>query len=258
MDSSRPLCGHLLTHIDPAIEQLLGEKLNIQFSGISQMSAEDYMQFGQLGLDAKWLLDNIGKIEEIFGQVIDSQVKWNKAVAALTKKGFSAIEGFDKNAVDAVISLRRRESKIGEGNDRIANSEGFFSQIRANNNELDRIRLSAKLCESFATLKAAKQQALSEPEVQAAMAAWKASLGSAAKQAKLGLTYGLATPSHPSLGGELVDRVGGSQYSQSQFVSYSQLKQLGSGIGKSVNFFGKAMGNIGNGFKKISNFFRGK
>jgi len=250
MDSNRPLCGHLVTHIDPAIEQLLGEKLNISFSGISGMSAQDYMEFGQLGIDAKWLLDNIEKIEGIFGQVIDSQKSWNKAVAALTKKGFSAIEGFDKDAVDAVISQRRRESKINEGNDRIANAEGFFSQIRTNNNEIDRVRLSKELCGSFATLEAAKQQALSEPEVQAAMGAWKMSLGNAAKQARLGLDFGLATPSHPSLGGESVAQIAGSSQPQFDFASGPQRRFE---VTKTRNI----TITIGNGFKKIANFFGG-
>ncbi len=259
MDANRPLCGHLLTHLDPAIEQLLGEKLNIAFSGINEMTVDGFREFGQLGLDAKWLLDNIEKIEEIFGQIIDSQVKWNQAVAKLTKKGFSAIEGFDKNAVDAVISMRQRESKIGEGNDKIANAEGFFSQLRKNNNEIDRVRLTGKLATSFAELEAAKNAALSEPAIQAAFQKWRSSLGLAAKQAKKGLQFGQAANTHPDWNGESAQLTG---YPQNDYVGYlpagNSYQSGRSNYSNSANNRGSVLGSIGNGIKKLGRFFGGK
>lgn len=258
------LCPHLITHIDPAIEQLLGEKLNINFSSIDTMTVEGFQEFGQLGIQAQWLIDNIEKIEKIYGQVIDSQVAWNKAVAALTKKGFSAIEGFDKNAVDAAISLKRRQSKLLEGEDRKENAELLHSQLRTDNNEKDEIRIGIRLAQSLAELDQAKADAMNEPAIQAAMAAWKVSIGGAARQAKLALQYGYDASSHPKWG---ESQQSFSDYQQPQFANY-QPRQLGGSTRDSINFSGswsgniagkakQTIGNIGNGLKKIGRFFGG-
>lgn len=274
MDNNQALCPHLVTHIDPAIEALLNEKLKISFSDINQMTVEGFKEFGQLGIQAQWLLDNIELIEKIYGQVIDSQKAWNKAVATLTKKGFSAIEGFDKNAVDAAISVKRRESKILEGQDRLANADTLHNQLRLDNNEKDKVRIGVRLAQSLAELNAAKESALNEPDIQAAMANWKATLGVAAKQAKLALQYGHDAPSHPQWGGQA--QLSGSYsgqaqpqfggQSQAQFGGYRQPRQLSGASADSFNFSGnwsgniagstkRFLGNVGNGFNKIGRFF---
>lgn len=256
------LCPHLITHIDPAIESLLREKCGIEFSSINQWTLETFQEFGQLGIQAQWLIDNIELIEKIYGQVIDSEVAWNKAVDKLTKKGFSAIEGFDKQAVDAAISLKRRTSKLLEGQDRLANADLLHAQMRSDNNEKDKIRIGVRLAQSLAELEQARADAMNEPAIQAAMAEWKANLGTQAKQAKLALQYGYDASSHPKWGGELASA--GNQMSQSQFSGYQ--RQLGGSPRDAINFnwsrsiAGTAknfVGNIGNGFKKISRFFGG-
>lgn len=260
--SNGALCPHLITHIDPAIESLLSEKLGISFSNINQMTVESFQEFGQLGIQAQWLLDNIQLIEKIYGQVIDSQVAWNKAVAAVTKKGFSAIEGFDKQAIDVAISVKRRASKLLEGQDRLANADLLHSRLRSDNNEKDRIRIGVRLAQSLAELEQARADATSEPAIQAAMVAWKTNLGNQAKQAKLALQYGYDAPSHPNWGGP---GLGQSGYPQPQFAYQSrQLGGSGDAIGFNFNWSGNMassaknfMGNIGNGFKKISRFFGG-
>lgn len=257
------LCPHLITHIDPAIESLLGEKLGINFSNINSMTVESFQEFGQLGIQAQWVLDNIELIEKIYGKVIDSQVAWNKAVAALTKKGFGAIEGFDKNAVDAAISLKRRASKLLEGQDRLVNADTLHSQLRADNNEKDKIRIGVRLAQSLAELEQARADAASEPAIQAAMAAWKANLGVAAKQAKLALQYGYDASSHPKWGGQLA----GASGQNSQFGGYQQPRQIGGSSRDAINFNWSGnmagsvkdfIGNIGNGIKTIGRFFGGK
>ncbi|MDQ2096733.1 MAG: hypothetical protein QQW96_03700 [Tychonema bourrellyi B0820] len=261
MESNGALCPHLITHIDPAIESLMLEKLGISFSNINQMTVEGFQEFGQLGIQAQWLLDNIQLIEKIYGQVIDSNVAWNKAVAAVTKKGFSAIEGFDKQAVDVAISVKRRASKLLEGQDRLANADLLHSQLRSDNNEKDRIRIGVRLAQSLAELEQARADAASEPAIQAAMAAWKANLGNQAKQAKLALQYGYDASSHPKWGG-----TGQSGYSQPQFSGGYQPRQIGGSPKDAINFNWSGnmassaknfMGNIRNGFKKISKFFGG-
>lgn len=269
MNSSQSLCSHLVTHIDPAIESLLQEKLGINFSNINQMTIESFKEFGQLGIQAQWVIDNIELIEKIYGQVIDSQKAWNKAVATLTKKGFSAIEGFDKNAVDAAISVKRRESKILEGQDRLLNADTLHNQLRLDNNEKDKVRIGVRLAQSLAELNAAKESALNEPDIQAAMANWKATLGVAAKQAKLALQYGHDAPSHPQWGGQAQLSGSYSGQSQVQFGGYRQPRQLSDASPDSFNFSGnwsgniagstkRFLGNVGNGFNKISRFFGGK
>lgn len=265
--SSELLCPHIITHIDPAIESLLGEKLGLNFSNINSMTVEGFQQLGQLGIQAQWLLDNIEKIEKIYGQAIDSQVAWNKAVAALTKKGFSAIEGFDKNAVDAAISLKRRESKILEGNDRLTNADTLHFQFRADNNEKDKIKIGVRLAQSLAELEQARQAAQSEPAIQAAMAAWKQTLGVAAKQAKLALHYGNDAPTHPRWGGDFGGQLPSAQ--QPQFAGYQKQRQLGGSPQDSISFSGNWSGNVAGktkqfvsnvqtGFQKVRKFFGGK
>jgi hypothetical protein len=260
MESNGAICPHLITHIDPAIESLLREKCGIELSSINQWTLETFQNFGQLGIQAQWLLDNIELIEKIYGQIIDSQVSWNKAVAALTKKGFSAIEGFDKQAVDAAISLRRRASKLLEGQDRLANADVLHSQLRSDNNEKDKIRIGVRLAQSLAELEQAKNDAMSEPAIQAAMAAWKQTLGIQAKQAKLALQYGYDASTHPKWGGEFcVGNQAQSWGNQSQFSGYQQPRQFGNS-GDAINWTSYAknfVGSIGNGLKKISRFFGG-
>lgn len=259
-NSNGALCPHLITHIDPAIESLLSEKLGISFN-INQMTVESFQEFGQLGIQAQWLLENIQLIEKIYGQVIDSQVAWNKAVAALTKKGFSAIEGFDKQAVDAAILVKRRASKLLEGQDRLANADALHAKLRSDNNERDRIRIGVRLAQSLAELEQARADAASEPAIQAAMAAWKSNLGNQAKQAKLALQYGYDASSHPNWGG-----ANQSGYSQPQFVGGYQPRQIGGSSRDAINFnwsgnmAGSAknfLANIGNGLKKVGRFFGG-
>lgn len=271
---SEALCPHIITHIDPVIESLLREKLNLDFSSINTMTVEGFQQFGQIGIQAQWLLDNLDKIEKISGLIIDSNSAWNSAVARLTKKGFTAIEGFDKNAVDAAISLKRRESKILEGKDRLTNADSLHSQLRIDNNEKDKIKIGIKLAQSLAELEQARIDAQSEPAIQAAMAAWKETLGVAAKQAKLALHYGNDAPTHPRWGGASVGHLPSA--SQPQFAGYQQQRQLSGSAQDSISFSGNWSGNIagktkqivsntkqfasnvGNGFQKIRKFFGGK
>jgi hypothetical protein len=256
--NSGALCPHLITHIDPAIESLLREKLGIEFSSINQWTLETFQEFGQLGIQAQWLIDNIELIEKIFGQVITSQVVWNKAVDHLTKLGFSAIEGFDKNAVDAAISFRRRASKLLEGQDRLANADTLHSQLRSDNNEKDKIRVGILLAKSFASLEQARNSAMNEPAIQEAVAAFTETVGLTAKRAKLALQYGNDAPSHPLWNGSSSGQFSGQSSGQS-WMSGSSPRQI-SGGSSPVGFIQSAkemVGNIANGFRKIGKFFGG-
>ncbi|AGZ61797.1 MAG: hypothetical protein [Phormidium phage MIS-PhV1A] len=259
IQNSGALCPHLITHIDPAIESLLREKCGIEFSSINQWTLESFQEFGQLGIQAQWLIDNIELIEKIFGQVITSQVVWNKAVDHLTKLGFGAIEGFDKQAVDAAIAFKRRASKLLEGQDRLANADVLHSQLRSDNNEKDRIRIGTLLAKSFASLEQAKKSAMNEPAIQEAVAVFNESVGQNAKRAKLALQYGNDAPSHPLWNGS--NNFSGSGEYSGSFGSFSgsEYRQLGGG-GSPMGFIKSAkemVGNIANGFRKIGQFFGG-
>ncbi|MEG3841028.1 hypothetical protein [Microcoleus sp. herbarium14] len=201
MDAGRPLCGHLITHLDPEIAQLLKEKLNIDFSRIQTMTVADWAEFGQLGIDAKWLIDNIDKIEEIFGDVITSQKLWNQAVLKVSKSGFKTIESIDKGAVDLAIALTGRNSKLLEGEDRKANAIALQQELRGINNQLDQISNGSVLARALAELEEARKKAASDPAVQAGIQAWSATAKQTARAAKMALQNGLASFSHPQFPG---------------------------------------------------------
>jgi uncharacterized membrane protein YgcG len=255
--SSGALCPHLITHIDPAIESLLREKCGIEFSSINQWTLETFQEFGQLGIQAQWLIDNIELIEKIYGQVITSQVVWNKAVDHISKLGFSAIEGFDKQAVDAAIVFKRRASKLLEGQDRLVNADVLHSQLRSDNNEKDRIRVGVLLAKSFASLEQSKKSAINEPAIQEAVAVFTETVGLSAKRAKLALQYGNDAPSHPLWNGS--DNFSSSSSGSSGSFSGSGYRQIGGGSSP-MSFIESAkemVGNIANGFRKIGKFFGG-
>jgi hypothetical protein len=195
------MCGHLVTHIAPEIDQLMKEMLNVDFSIIAQMTEEDWARFGQLGIQAKWVIDNIEKIEEIYGNIIDSQKVWNDAVAKLSKKGFGVLETIDKNAVDLAIALSARKSKSLEGEDRKTNAIALQGDLRRTNNEIDQARNGMTLASKIAELDRIKEQALTEPDVQRAIAAWKEWSKQRGVVAKMSLQHGLAVVEHPKFPG---------------------------------------------------------
>jgi hypothetical protein len=220
------LCGHLVTHIDPEIAQLMNEMLNVDFSIISTMTDEDWAKFGQLGIQAKWVIDNIELIEGIFGDIIDSQKKWNEAVVRLTKKGFGAIESIDKGAVDLALSLIQRKSKLLEGEDRKTNAIAMQADIRKTNNEIDQARNGMTLASKIAELDRIKEQALTEPDVQRAVAAWKEWSKQRGVAAKMALQHGLAVVEHPKFPGNEGTFSGVSE-DWGQYVNVPQTPQFG-------------------------------
>ncbi len=272
MDANRPLCGHLITHLDGEVAQLLQEKLNVDFSMIQTMTVADWAEFGQLGIDAKWLIDNIDKIEEIFGDVIKSQKVWNDAVVKLSKQGFKVIEGIDKGAVDLAIALTGRNSKLLEGKDRKTNAIALQQELRTVNNQLDQIANGSVLARALAELEEAKEKAINEPAVQAGVRAWSEQARATAKAAKMALQEGLAAFSHPSFPGNDGSFTGSDwgqpsnsnqSWSQSSFGSKPQQAIGGSnrdsiGFNWSGNIAGKAKqfsSNVVKGAKKIGKWF---
>ncbi|WP_445246626.1 hypothetical protein [Microcoleus sp. OTE_8_concoct_300] len=201
MDANRPLCGHLITHLDPEVEALMQEKFRIDFSQIAKMGLAEWAEFGQLGIDAKWVIDNIDKIEEIFGNVITSIELWNKAVEKVSKKGIKVVEKLDKGAVDLAIAVTGRNSKLLEGDDRKANAVSLQSELRTVNNELDQIANGSVLARALAKLEEAREKAANEPAVQAGIRAWANQAKQTALAAKMGLQHGLAAFSHPQFPG---------------------------------------------------------
>ncbi|MGB8691701.1 MAG: hypothetical protein WCD53_30865 [Microcoleus sp.] len=269
MDANRPLCGHLITHLDPEIAQLLQEKLNIDFSRIQTMTVADWAEFGQLGIDAKWLIDNIEKIEEIFGNVIKSQDLWNKAVVKVSKLGFKTIESIDKGAVDLAIALTGRNSKLLEGEDRKANAVILQEELRGINNQLDQISNGSVLARALAQLEEAREKAANEPAVQAGIQAWSKQAKQTAQAAKLALQNGLAAFSHPQFPGNNgtftgSDWVQPSNQSYGQSFSSRPQQALGGSSRDSIafnwsgNVAGKAKqfgSNVVRGAKKIGKWF---
>lgn len=270
MENNRALCPHLITHIDPEIAQLLQEKLNIDFSRIQTMTVADWAEFGQLGIDAKWLIDNIEKIEEIFGNVIKSEDLWNKAVVKISKLGFKTIESIDKGAVDLAIALTGRNSKLLEGEDRKANAVVLQQELRNINNQLDQISNGAVLARALAQLEEAREKAANEPAVQAGIQAWARQSKQTAQAAKLALQNGLAAFSHPQFPGN--DGIfTGSDWGQSPSQSWGQSsfssrpqqalggnKQDSIAFNWSGNVAGKAKqfgSNVVRGAKKIGKWF---
>jgi hypothetical protein len=270
MENNGALCPHLITHIDPEIAQLLQEKLNIDFSRIQTMTVADWAEFGQLGIDAKWLIDNIEKIEEIFGNVIKSQDLWNKAVVKVSKLGFKAIESIDKGAVDLAIALTGRNSKLLEGEDRKANAVVLQQELRGINNQLDQISNGSVLARALAELEAAREKAANEPAVQAGIQAWGKQAKQNAQAAKLALQNGLAAFSHPQFPGN-DGTFTGSDWGQSPSQSWGQSsfsnrpqqalggnKQDSIAFNWSGNVAGKAKQfstNVVRGAKKIGKWF---
>lgn len=271
MDANRPLCGHLITHIDGEIAQLLKEKLNVDFSTIQTMTAADWAEFGQLGIDAKWLIDNIDKIEEIFGNVIKSQKVWNDAVVKLSKQGFKAIESIDKGAVDLAIALTGRNSKLLEGEDRKANAIELQAELRTVNNQLDQIANGSVLARALAELEEAKEKAANDPAVQAGIRAWGNQAKQAGKAAKMALQHGLAAFSHPQYpgndgtftGSDWEQPKSSQSWGQNSFGSRPQQAIGGSNrdsiaFNWSGNVAGKAKqfsSNVVKGAKKIGKWF---
>ena len=278
MDANRPLCGHLITHIDPEIDQLLQEKLNINFSAIQTMTVADWAEFGQLGIDAKWVIDNIEKIEEIFGNVIKSQKLWNEAVVKLSKQGFKAIESIDKGAVDLAIALTGRNSKLLEGEDRKANAISLQAELRTVNNDLDQIANGSVLARALAELEEAREKAANEPAIQAGIRAWSKQAKQTALAAKMGLQNGLAAFSHPQYpgndgtftGSDWEQSSGSQSWGQNSFGSKPQQAIGGSSrdslakpskriaFNWSGNVAGKAKqfgSNVVKGVKKIGKWF---
>lgn len=196
-EQERLLCGHLITHIDPEINQLCIEKLGVDFTELQRMTLSGWAQFGQLGIDAKWLLDNLEKIEEIYGNQIKSIKDWNAAVARLAKKGIGAIESFDSNAVELAIALSGRNSKILEGEDRKANALALQQQMRSVNNQKDQVASGIVLARANAELAAARQNAANDAEVRAGVQAWRERAKNYALAAKMALNQGLAAFDHP-------------------------------------------------------------
>ncbi|MEG3981871.1 hypothetical protein [Microcoleus sp. D3_18a_C4] len=271
MDANRPLCGHLITHLDPEIDQLLQEKLNVNFSAIQTMTVADWAEFGQLGIDAKWVIDNIDKIEEIFGNVIKSQKVWNDAVVKLSKQGFKVIESIDKGAVDLAIALTGRNSKLLEGEDRKANATSLQSELRTVNNELDQIANGSVLARALAELEEAREKAANEPAIQAGIRAWGKQAKRTAVAAKMSLQNGLAAFSHPQFpgnkgiftGSDWEQPISSQSWGQNSFVSRPQ-QTLGGSNQDSIafNWSGNVAGktkqfgsNVVRGAKKIGKWF---
>ncbi len=271
MDANRPLCGHLITHIDPEIEQLLQKKLGINFSTIQTMTVADWAEFGQLGIDAKWVIDNIEKIEEIYGNIIKSQKVWNDAVVKLSKQGFKAIESIDKGAVDLAIALTGRNSKLLEGDDRKTNAIALQAELRTVNNQLDQIANGSVLARALAELEEAREKAANEPAVQAGIRAWGKQAKQTALAAKMGLQNGLAAFSHPQYpgndgtftGSDWEPSSSSQSWGQNSFGSKSQQAIGGSSrdsiaFNWSGNVAGKAKqfsSNVVKGVKKIGKWF---
>ena len=42
MDANRPLCGHLITHLDPEIDAFMKEKFGMDFSQMATMGVAEW------------------------------------------------------------------------------------------------------------------------------------------------------------------------------------------------------------------------
>ena len=270
MDANRPLCGHLITHLDPEIDGFMKEKFGMDFSQMATMGVAEWAEFGQLGLDAKWVIDNIDKIEEIQGNVITSIELWNKAVQKASKKGIKVIEGLEKGAVDLAIALTGRNSKLLEGEDRKVNAIELQGQLRDVNNQIDQIANGSVLARAFAELEEAKEKAANEPAIQAGIRAWGNQAKQTAKAAKMGLQHGLAAFSHPQYPGNDGSFTGSGweqpkssqSWGQNSFGSRPQQALGGSRDSIAFNWSGNVAGkakqfssNVVKGAKKIGKWF---
>lgn len=271
MDANRPLCGHLITHLDPEIDGFMKEKFGMDFFQMATMGVAEWAKYGQLGLDAKWVIDNIDKIEEIQGNIITSIDLWNKAVQKASKKGIKVIEGLEKGAVDLAIALTGRNSKLLEGDDRKANAISLQAELRGVNNQLDQISNGSVLARALAELEEAREKAANEPAIQAGIRAWGNQAKQTGKAAKMGLQHGLAAFSHPQYpgndgtftGSDWEQPSNSQSWGQNSFASKPQQALGGSNrdsiaFNWSGNVAGKAKSltsNVVRGAKKIGKWF---
>lgn len=267
-DSNRLLCGHLITHaIDPAVDGLMKEKFGMDFSTISQMTLEDWAQFGQLGIDAKWVIDNIGKIEEIQGNVITSIELWNQAVQKAIKRGIKVVEGLEKGSVDIALLMTGRNAKILEGEDRLTNAQSMHTQLRTINSAIDVAANQMVIARANAQLTKKNEEAANAPAIAAQMQEFNEFKVAPGKAAKLLLNNGLAGWEHPSMpdgisGNNSSDWPSGQQPNQprqQRNISGStnpdsiSFNWSGNIAGKTKNFGS----NVVRGAKSIGNWFGG-
>ncbi len=265
-NSNRLLCGHLITHaIDPAVDNLMKEKFGMDFSQIASMTLEDWAQFGQLGIDAKWVIDNISKIEEIQGNVITSIELWNAAVQKAIKKGINVVEKLEKGSVDIALLMTGRNAAILEGQDRLTNAESMHTQLRAINSQIDQAANQMVIARANAQLTKKQEEAQNAPAIAAQMQEFSEFKIAPGKAAKLLLNNGLAGWEHPSMPEGISESDSSNWEQRSQQQTWQEQNRnpknpdsigfLWQGdIAKKTKQFGS---NVVRGAKSIGNWFGG-
>ncbi|NJR24643.1 MAG: hypothetical protein HC786_22045 [Richelia sp. CSU_2_1] len=263
MSEDRLLCGHLITHLQPEVAADMEQGFGIDFNQIAKWTLEDWAEFGQLGIDAQWVLDNLAKIEEVYGKVIDSIDKWNDAVGRLAKKGYTALERIDKRDAELAIAIAQRQAKILEGQDRLTNARSLHADLRKTHSDTDLVNNGMILARALAELQKAKDKAAKDPLIQQSIEEWRKDAKATGQAAKILLQNGFAGYSHPNFPGNDGTYSGTIDAEWSDIPVKSQY-QLGGSKQDSISFnwSGNIAGrtkqfvrNVGVGSKKVGKWF---